>query len=139
MAQFNTEFKIPKHNIKKLGKVFDLDTIESDNYELIVLKNSEGLIVNQLSTVNSAILSKEADNYTRANVEMSISENSKGYDITPEIINVEATGIVTIAALLIVKKSSQDIFACYVSNKSMNIVGSFNLSSQDVFMELSIV
>lgn len=139
MAQFNIQFKIPKHNIKKLGKVFDLDTIGTDNYELVVLKDSEGLNPNQLDTVDSTILNKEADNYTRPNVEMNISETNEGYDITTGTINVEAEGVISVGALLIVKHSSQDILACYLSTTSIDIVDSFNLGSQDILMGLSIV
>lgn len=131
MAQFNINFEVLKHNILKLGKIFDLDSIKTDEYELVILTNSDGLVKDQLDTVDSNILSKEASNYTRPLIEMILEETDDGYEIKTGVIDVEVQNTVTIKGLLMVKKSSQDILACCLNMDTINISDSFSISPQD--------
>lgn len=136
MAQMNISFTVPKHNILKLGKIFDLDTIETDEYELVVLSDITGLNKNNLDTVDSNIANKEASNYTRVLIEMTLEETVKGYAIGTNAIEVMVNDITTVKGLLMVKRSSQDILACCLNMTSVVVDESFTVSSQSKLMPI---
>lgn len=131
MAQMNITFEVMKHNILKLGKVFDLDTIETDDYELVILTESNGLNKDNLDKVDDIILGKEASNYARPLVEMIFDEVNKGYEVSTGAVEVIVNDITTVGGLLLVKKSSQDILAFWFSNGDIVIGESFTISPQD--------
>lgn len=134
MAQMNISFAVSKHNILKLGKIFDLDTIENDEYELVVLSDISGLNKDNLDTVDSNIANKEASNYTRALIEMTLEETDKGYAISTNAFEVMVNDITTVKGLLMVKRSSQDILACCLTMASVVVDESFTVSSQSKLM-----
>ena len=129
MAQMIIDFEVPEHNILKLGKVFDLDTIDTDQYELIVLTDISGLNKDLLNIVDSTITSKEATTYTRPLVELTLVHDD-GYKVTASAIEIILNDVTNIKGLLIVKKSSQDILASCLSMSNVVVAESFTVSPQ---------
>ena len=128
MVQIDVNFEIPKTVIKKLNIVFNLDTITTDEYELVVLADVSGLIKDNLNKFDSTLTSKESTNYSRPSVQMTISESVTGYNIGYTSINVAvAGGVCKVGGFLIIKKSSKDILAACLTLNSVNLNETFNI------------
>jgi len=132
MVQFNVNFEVPKHNLKKLNKVFDLDTLGTDEYEVMILSNIAGLNKDNLDKVDSNILSKEANNYERPLIQLSLTNLASGYQIEGNVFTVYIDNNVSIpvVGMLIVKKDTNDILACCLTMNQISLIDEFSLSPQ---------
>ncbi len=140
MTQININFKIPKKFIKKINSIFNLDTLNSDTYKLIVLENTDSLILNDLDVINSTILAKESSNYTKPTVELELTESNFGYDIESEIIEVTANGVVSCKGFIIYKDNiAKDILCAWFNDSSIDLNDSFYVSPQNSLIPLVIV
>lgn len=140
MTQININFKIPKKFILKLDTIFNLNTLGTDTYKLIVLNDTTGLVLTDLDVVNSTILTKESSNYTRPTVELNLTESDGGYNIESEIIEVTSSGLVSCKAFIIYKdNTAKDILCAHFSDSSIDVNDSFYLSPQNSLIPLVIV
>ena len=121
------DMKRPKMTIKKLGKVFDLDTINLDSYQLIILADTSDLVLNNLDKFDSSLASRESDNtkYTRPTVALQLTEIPEGYQIEVSGANVTVQlSQATIEGLLLVKTDTMDILAAALNAETVTITSS---------------
>lgn len=112
MVEMDFTFLVPKHNTLKLGKIFDLEALATDTYQLRILSSVTGLVLNNLDKFDTAMEAHESNpaNYSRTTVGLQLIETEKGYQIgvsgnTATIPIVDAT----IAGLVIIKEDTKDI------------------------------
>ena len=122
-------FKVPKKNIKKLGKVFDLDNINGNTYKVKLLSDVTGLTVNSLDKF-SAISHKQVnpDYYIAPTVSLEVSELVDGYQISVagSSITVDITQkIPNIAGILIVNDTTDDILCADIESAPIGNVDNY--------------
>lgn len=140
MVDFNFNFGRPKRNILKLGKVFDLSNIATDEYEMIILASIDGLTIDDLDNF-STLTSKESDpsQYTKPNVPLQLNETTTGYQI-----NVSGNSIAipisnaTVAGLLIVKSDTGDILAADFEETPIIMTKELTVTFQEALWEISL-
>lgn len=138
MVQVNINFNTPYKVLKKINSIFNLDTLHTDEYELICINNISDLDGNSLDIFDSSLVNKESINYTRPSVNLTVQDTYNGYLINSSEIEVLVSGTSSIAGLIIVKKSTQDILAYSFNFDNFNAYDNFNVSSFDKLCELRI-
>lgn len=102
----------PKNVFLKQGKIFDLDTIDTDQYQLILLSSTTNLTLDGLDKFDASLASYESDpaNYTKPTVALQLNETTDGYQINV-VGNSITVNLVsaTVQGALLVKTSTMDI------------------------------
>lgn len=107
-------FDVPKHNTLKLGKILDLETLDTDTYKAILLSTVSGLVLNDLDIFDASMQAHEVNtaNYERTTVGLQLTETTKGYQVA--VIGSTLTipiSNATVQGVLIIKESTGDILA----------------------------
>jgi len=124
MTMFDWKIKAPKHNIKKLGKIFDLDTLNTDTYLVILLASTSTLTMEAMDKFDETLEAYESDPelYTRTPVPLQLNETPTGYQI-----NIAGNSVVipleeaTVEGVLIVKEDTMDILAAALNLSGITI------------------
>lgn len=126
------EFKVetPVPNILKLGKAFDLETMPTDQYQIILLSNTTGLTLENLDKFDTEMEARESDpaNYTRTNIGLQVTRILKGYQI--DVVGNNAlipVTTATIAGILIINEDTNDILCADLSFDTITINSDLNL------------
>ena len=130
---FNFNLKAPKNVFLKLGKIFDLATINIDAYQLVLLSSTSGLVLDNLDKFDSSLSAYESDptKYTKSVVPLQLNETSTGYqiNIVGNSITVDLTNA-TIQGLLLIKSDTKDILAADLYVETLQITRPLNLVAQ---------
>lgn len=118
-------FKIPKPNILKLGKDFDLATLATDTYKVILLADITGLVIDDLTTFTGDITNKECDpvlDYTPTAIDLELNETTTGYQInvTGASVTVPIIGA-TINGILIIEDTSKSILCASLEGDNLGL------------------
>lgn len=125
------DFNGPKRNILKLGKAFDLETIALDDYQMIILATTSGLVLNDLDKFDASMAAYESNpaTYTRPNVPLQVTETITGYQIDIAGNNVTIPiEEATIQGLLIINAETLDILAADLYSDPITIVSDLNIT-----------
>lgn len=139
MVEIDYTFKVPKHNTLKLGKIFDLDTISTDTYKIILLSSVTGLVLNNLDKFDASMEAFESNpaNYERTTVGLQLTETTNGYRI--EVAGATATIPIvdaTIAGILIIKESTGDILCADLNPVLTNQTSDMTLLFKSALWEI---
>lgn len=137
-------FRGMKHNILKLGKVFDLDTLSTDTYQIVLLENVAGLDINDLDVFDSTMEYRESDNYTRTTVPLELTATATGYLISVPgssiQIPIETGGSgADIQGMLIIKEDTGDILSACLDASALTVTSELTIVFQTALCEMKMV
>jgi hypothetical protein len=127
---FEYQFDVPKHNILKLGKEFDLDTLSTDNYQIIILSNVTGLTVDDLDLFDTALQAHESNplNYDRTNVTLQLNESATGYEISVSGSSVTIPiSSATISGFLIINEDTTDVLSACLDTSTISLTDDYTI------------
>lgn len=128
---FEQVFQVPKGNILKLGKDFDLATVATDTYKVILLASITGLSINTLTTFTGDITNLECDpvsDYTPTSIGLEVNETTTGYQIsvTGASVTIPIVGA-TVNGILIIEDTSKSILCASLEGDNLGLTDDLTL------------